>query len=75
MFFLSRKTFLMPHAKSNTQLSMKKGNFVHKAPEMKQLNNWCSRFIYLQFRALTFVFDLGGTTQIHVDIRMCVSTH
>ena len=64
MFFLSHKTFFMPHTKSNTQLWMKKGNFVHKAPELKQLNTWCSRFICLQFPALTFALDLGGTTQI-----------
>ena len=48
---------------------------LHKALEMKQLKTCCSRFIFLQFPALTFAPDLGGTTQVHVDFRMYVSTH
>ena len=52
---------------------MNKGNFIHKVSEIKQLNNWWFHFICLQFHALTFALDLGGTTQIHVDIRMYVS--
>ena len=43
----------MPHIKSSTQLWVKKGNCVNKVPEIKQLNNWWSRFICVHFRALT----------------------
>ena len=53
--------------KSNAQNVSEKVNFIHKVSEIKQLNNWWSRFISVQFHAL-FALDLGRTTQIHVII-------
>ena len=50
----------MSHIKSNTQLWAKKGNFIHKVPDIKQLNNWWSCFHCVQFCALCTC--LGGTT-------------
>ena len=61
----------MPHIKSNTQLWVKKGNFIHKVPDIKQLNDWWSRFHCVQFCALCTC--LGGTTPT-VDNRTYVST-
>ena len=72
--FIHIKPFI-PHIKSNTQLWVEKGNCIPKVPEIKQLNNWWSCFVRVQFHALTFAPDLGRTTQIHVDICMYVSTH
>ena len=61
MFFHSHKTFYA-NIKSNTQLWVKKGNFIHKVPDIKQLNNWWSLFHCVQFCA--FCTCLGGTTPI-----------
>ena len=52
---------------------MKMGIFIHKVPEIKQLNNWWSFFNCIQFCALCTC--LGRTTSTHVDIHVYVSTH
>ena len=62
MFLDSQKKTFMPHIKSNTQLRVKKGNFIHKVPDIKQLKNWWSRFHCIEFCALCTC--LGGTTPI-----------
>ena len=36
--------FMFFHSQSNTHLWVKKGNFIYKVPEIKQLNNWGSCF-------------------------------
>ena len=43
---------------------MKKGNFIHKVPNIKQLNNWWSRFHCIQF---CHVIILGHLTSCHSD--------
>ena len=63
---------LMPHVKSNTQLWVKKGNFIHKVPDIKQLNNWWSRFHCAQFCALCTC--LGGTTPTLLTTARMLST-
>ena len=69
--FIHIKPF-MQCINSNTQLWVKKGNFTHKVPEIKQLNNRWSLFNRAQFRALCT--GLGQTTPTHVDICTCFHT-
>ena len=69
--FIHIKPFLQC-INSNTQLWVKKGNFTHKVPEIKQLNNWWSLFNCAQIHALCT--GLGRTTPTHVDICTCFHT-
>ena len=62
----------MPHIKSNIQLRAKKGNFIHKVPDIKQLNNWWSHFHCVQFCAICAC--LGGDHPDSVDNHTYVST-
>ena len=58
MFFDLHKTFYATHQVQHTAVS-EKGQFIHKVPDIKQLNNWWSRFHCVQFCALCTC--LGGT--------------
>ena len=70
MLFHLHKTFYTTYQIKHTNVS-EKGNFIHKVPENKQLNNWWSCFISVQCHALSFALDW----QIHVNTHMFVSTH
>ena len=62
-FTLHIKPF-MPHIKSNTQLWVKKGNFIHKVPKIKQLNNWWSCLNHVQFNSVLLALALAGPSQL-----------